>query len=289
MQKPKIKPGNYCKKVLEQFTKTFNEPQVFLEGLDKSAKFLLPVDGDVGIKLDPQEIAERLNNIFRLPFPETALEYSFDMEYKGENRRHKALVLCLEGFRAGDDIYLEGDSINGFLISFFHIHNDCLRWALAPTSNWISTEENSLMASLPVESANGYGHDLLAEEVQDYFKEIFDKGTEVVFNFIVASQLKNVKYVSLPADIRLNKGGGKVKDFPFYDYLVLDTCIDALEKQRSFSSKGGDKEPSRAHVVKGHIKSRNSGHYWWNAHLRGDQAKGFIKKDYRFINKRDLN
>ncbi len=297
--KPNIKPGNYARKALIQFeridlafkdTRTnIDDLNVLLESVADSAKFVLPFGGDVGIRMTPDEISLRMGNIFRLPFPETALEYSFDMECVNGLLSHKMLILCMEGFYNGTDIDFTSRHVNGFLITPFFIHNLAEKWVTLPQANWVSIESDSFMDIKPIDSCIDYGYkpDLDAKE---YFSEVLGHATETIFNFIVASQMKNVDFISLPADPGLKKKGIKKGSLPFHDYIVLSMNIDAIEKHhRVYGCGNGEGTDHRAHAVSGHIKIRKTGTYWWNSHLRGNAAQGMVRKSYNVIKKNTTN
>lgn len=36
----------------------------------------------------------------------------------------------------------------------------------------------------------------------------------------------------------------------------------------------------RSHFVRGHFKTRRTGHFWWGPHMRGNLARGHVSKDY---------
>lgn len=65
---------------------------------------------------------------------------------------------------------------------------------------------------------------------------------------------------------------------PKFVYKIL--TLKAGAKNRSVSD-GFRAEPVRVHLVRGHIKRRKTGNFWWQPFVRGDPSVGVIAKDYR--------
>jgi hypothetical protein len=84
-----------------------------------------------------------------------------------------------------------------------------------------------------------------------------------------------------PVDLtKLNRARRKSGKLPLFEHETLK--IRALHRP-SLVPSGSSRERAaelRAHFVRGHFKTRQSGVFWWGPHVRGRIGRGEITKDY---------
>jgi hypothetical protein len=80
--------------------------------------------------------------------------------------------------------------------------------------------------------------------------------------------------------VRINRSRAKAGKLPLFEHHVLK--ISGRQRKRVYKNGAGtsDHAPMRAHFCRGHFKQRASGIYFWRPHLRGDQSRGLVDKDY---------
>lgn len=74
----------------------------------------------------------------------------------------------------------------------------------------------------------------------------------------------------------LNKKRMRAGKVPIYAYKVL-----TMRRGASSVRIGSTTDTRRVHLVRGHIKRRKTGNFWWQPFARGDKSKGIVTKDYR--------
>jgi len=62
----------------------------------------------------------------------------------------------------------------------------------------------------------------------------------------------------------------------YHELVVPGTGINL-----SRSTVHGEKDVRRAHLVRGHMKRRSTGTYYWSPHVRGDRSVGIVEKRYK--------
>ena len=67
---------------------------------------------------------------------------------------------------------------------------------------------------------------------------------------------------------------------PLLDHHVLGLRLPRHIVREEAGGFSGDAEDMRAHWVRGHLKVRSTGVYWWSPHIRGEPALGFVDKTY---------
>jgi hypothetical protein len=77
---------------------------------------------------------------------------------------------------------------------------------------------------------------------------------------------------------KLNKARKKRGKVPLYDYTRTTISL-TRSMHRIGEARGMSREASRQHLVRGHFKIRRTGVYWWSPFLRGDAAKGEIRRE----------
>lgn len=88
----------------------------------------------------------------------------------------------------------------------------------------------------------------------------------------------NVRRVEHQPDDKLNKARIKRGKKPLFSYWTLEL---RGSKTHITSHGGGERTPARVHLVRGHIKRRKTGNFWWQPFARGDKKLGVIHKDYK--------
>lgn len=95
--------------------------------------------------------------------------------------------------------------------------------------------------------------------------------------------LKNgVELVDRPAPEKLNFARAKKGKVPLFSYKVVSIRMPRRMRRNEERPPSRDEEHMRLHWVRGHIKVRKGGIFWWSHHLRGDPEQGFSDKDYKF-------
>lgn len=80
---------------------------------------------------------------------------------------------------------------------------------------------------------------------------------------------------------KLDRSRVRRRKAPLFSHQTVSLAFNAIQESDHRSRDGS---PPRAHFVRGHFKSLpRIGLTWWNPHLRGDMARGFVDKDYSVI------
>lgn len=77
---------------------------------------------------------------------------------------------------------------------------------------------------------------------------------------------------------RLNRARRKRGKSPLLDYTRTTISL-SRSMHRIGEARGMSREASRAHLVRGHFKIRRTGVFWWSPFVRGDAAKGEIRRE----------
>jgi hypothetical protein len=89
----------------------------------------------------------------------------------------------------------------------------------------------------------------------------------------------NVKTEEIRPPDKLSRAHQKKYKVPMSSYRIL-TLRGTNLSETPASYKGGTHAAPRQHIVRGHIKRRATGNFYWNSHLRGKPEQGSIAKKY---------
>lgn len=115
------------------------------------------------------------------------------------------------------------------------------------------------------------------------------RGIPMLFPFLFSLSLmhaKNVHLEDIPIPERVRKKREK-RDKPVVQYKTLR--VESIRKQSSEARNGQSSVKNALHFVRGHFKDyrqskglfgKYKGLYWWDMHVRGDEASGKVIKDY---------
>lgn len=92
----------------------------------------------------------------------------------------------------------------------------------------------------------------------------------------VMNTCTNLATETVEAPAALNKKRVRNGKLPIYSYKVL-----VIKRGAQSVRLGGSASSPRVHLVRGHIKRRKTGNFWWQPFARGDKSKGVVMKDYR--------
>lgn len=111
----------------------------------------------------------------------------------------------------------------------------------------------------------------------------------VAFNaFCLLLNAKNILFEPIDAPEKLNKKRSKNGKLPIYSYKILKVDLKIFQKNNN-NHKGETVGSNRVHLCRGHFKfytkdaplfGKYTGLYWWEPHIRGQNKKGMITKDY---------
>lgn len=79
---------------------------------------------------------------------------------------------------------------------------------------------------------------------------------------------------------KLNKARTKRGKPPLLSHREIVLDLSKVQKRRISGDGMGDRAASQAHLVRGHIKVRKTGAFWWSSHVRGEGAE-IRKPTYR--------
>ena len=117
----------------------------------------------------------------------------------------------------------------------------------------------------------------VAKMLAEYATE--DWGGEIRYVFAVLGLMntRNVVQRELVSKAEHNVKRARRGHHPLFDYHLLKVRPGMVTRA---SGGGPTQHGVRMHFVTGHFKTRRSGVYWWNAHVRGSIEQGFVSKDY---------
>ena len=67
---------------------------------------------------------------------------------------------------------------------------------------------------------------------------------------------------------------------PLLSYTRCLISARLRERMAEAGANGGGEAAVRAHFVRGHLKARETGIFWWSPFIRGDKRLGFVRKEY---------
>lgn len=89
---------------------------------------------------------------------------------------------------------------------------------------------------------------------------------------------KNVLTEIIPKPIELNKKRKRNGKVEIFSYHILN--ISTKTKGKYTDGSIHSLSHNRIHLCRGHFKQRKTGLYWWQPHVRGQNKKGIVVKDY---------
>lgn len=93
--------------------------------------------------------------------------------------------------------------------------------------------------------------------------------------------ISNVKTVLISPSEKLNARRLARGRKPLYSFHTLVCNVGGEAKEILRGEAGGGAEGMvRVHLVRGHIKRRRTGLFWWQPHARGNPRLGVVMKDY---------
>ena len=277
---------NFVTHILDELRKPtnrfrkFDAPEIdqLCNNLEASVKFLLPKNGDTGVKLS-QDIVPLL----RMPYPIIAFEYS------GNLTTDKIVTLAIEV--AGSD----GKIVDIYSIFCQHGYD----WTVVPgkvTIDFDAIEVGKLTRQLSAGFPNMFAKVNAAWEKDcsnafaNHLNTMAREESRSVLKAIVCLNAKNVSTVTIHSPVKLNKRRKASGKAEFYEYKTLsiflgDIAISARPKDRSrIAQHFFDGSPTmRLSAVRGHFKRRNGNLYWWSNHMRGSKKLGVIEKQYNLV------
>lgn len=231
--------------------------------LKAAIKFRLPEDGHLfDLEKVGMDIAGLIKNycpIFRLPFPEIALEFYSKDGGVGE-KACKVVILAKEKEVLGklnivlNTIVSQDDLFKSFECSIsIDIEN----------KNFLFYPETARTRTLFKEMTPQYSN----------------KDMLVIVGFLAAISCSNSKVMDdqLP-DKKLNISRQKKGKTPFYQYKVLTIGGD---KSASSGGLGSKHNSPRMHVRRGHIRRLADKTIWVNSMVVGNRKNGIVEKEYR--------
>ncbi|MFH1691830.1 MAG: hypothetical protein ABIC68_04595 [Candidatus Omnitrophota bacterium] len=110
---------------------------------------------------------------------------------------------------------------------------------------------------------------------------------KILEKLLILLNCKNIIAEKTLAPERLNKKRRKAGKQELFDYHVLNVVIPS--KKKKSSEKAEPLSHNRVHLCRGHFKEytiekplfgKLTGLYWWQPHVRGQNKKGIVIKDY---------
>ena len=243
---------------------------LILDELKKSKKFLITKGLLDSVKVKGDDWKNR--KTFMMPYRAISIEY----EYLGDcGCIHPTVVLA---FLKQDSLFVFGMSKQEKL------------WDPAPfyyeiDLNNLKAEGGPPFKAFLPEWCDELFKDKNDEEIKEGLLDGLRKSDWAgwaLVSFLLIVNSKNVNLHTIPAPERLNKKRSLRGKQPLYSYKVLDIDLGNI-KQPKKSKFITPKYHTRSHLCRGHFKRRESGIYWWNAHMRGQKELGFLDKDYRVV------
>lgn len=118
--------------------------------------------------------------------------------------------------------------------------------------------------------------------------DAFPKTLHIPFFSTSFAHCKNVELRRVEPDAKLSKKQLKRYGVPKFSYDVIDIqpMTKVLRTEGGMDSHGS--LSTALHICRGHFKDyrqrglfgKNKGLYWWDMHVRGDEASGVAKRDY---------
>ena len=179
----------------------------------------------------------------------------------------------------------------------FHVFKATNRGILGP----ISTIGVNLDASGQI--AGGFGNsitplfewlELRKQNGTSLFKDDMLFTTLCLDTILYALQMlncKNVKETEIEPSPKLSKRFRKKTGMPLsrYHILSIGKTYNAKDEQRERHTEGSEGHRRAQHIARGHFRTytpekplfgKVHGTFWIDAHVRGDQSEGIVRKDY---------
>ncbi|GJD90883.1 hypothetical protein BHAOGJBA_4427 [Methylobacterium hispanicum] len=103
---------------------------------------------------------------------------------------------------------------------------------------------------------------------------------EAAKNLVILNLKNGVEIRDVCADERSHRLRRRLGRPPLLDHKVL-TLRMPRHVVRLGAGRGGEVDAeTQAHWVRGHLKVRSTGVYWWSHHVRGDPSIGIVDKTY---------
>lgn len=284
------------------FTKRHEDDCLVLDYLSKiistCTKFVLPNDGEVGIK----DLSIEVLNMVRLPFNSMSFEYKESIS----GLKHLILIQSAPEWAKGMPKSFDSSTCSDpddLALSVISQHEEVDGWG-PPGVIWKITREQlltstysapnirikgTLISALPgyrkqVEEENGLSFEGMTQELLDSAMPCVITSLKA----IACINARNVGIVTLPAPTGFSaKWRAQKKKPPFFEYKVLDIFLGAINSRPSDPIKLRKQLDSileasnvRLHARRGHFKVRKTGIFWWSPHMAGRRDKGVVVNDY---------
>jgi hypothetical protein len=160
------------------------------------------------------------------------------------------------------------------------------------------TDKGYLMDKLPFLNGPGNGNiafvslGLPREEIDDSVEGEVFMLLEAFEKFVYLLNCKNIATEKVVAPERLNKRRRESGKQELFDYHILNVMVPS--KKRGYRESAAPLSHNRVHLCRGHFKEYTSEHplfghytglYWWQPHVRGQNKRGVVMKDYNVVTK----
>lgn len=82
--------------------------------------------------------------------------------------------------------------------------------------------------------------------------------------------------------VRLNKARAKNRRAPLKEFVVTKLSLSRVQANRARAAGITNREEARLTLVRGHLKVRKTGVYWWSAHPRG-RGSHIVRAGYKAV------
>lgn len=266
--------------------------------LTKAVKFIGPMNGIFFEKPDEAKLLE----LFRLPFPSIALEYTYDLEHEpwvaadapGNKRDPDTRI-------TGTVVLAEEAELNGkngvLTTMFLRVTSFPWRWQPSCISIFVpyGAEAHLLEADgklrpaidLEINIHSPYllgeiarGREETPDQAASFLAQTIWNSTLSIRSLCGILNCSNVRVETVPPSEKLNRKRVSNGKLPFEEYRVLTVDMEPREPQSSRPGMIGRQSP-RQHFRRGHIRRYQSGlSIWIQPQLIGDPSLGKITKDY---------
>lgn len=117
-----------------------------------------------------------------------------------------------------------------------------------------------------------YGH---RKDVMSKYADAIHASVDLLCRFLVVLNCTNVETDDHLPPQKLNEKRARNGRPPVYAYKTL-----VLKRRKQRETFGGSRDESAVHMVRGHIKRRRTGNFWWQPFMRGNPDRGIVFKDY---------
>lgn len=260
--------------------------------LTKAVKFLLPKDGDVGIK----ELTQEVLDLVRMPYPIITFEYdaSFSNDDETFVAAPKRVVLLKEVEEDGK----LGMKATTLFASVSSVSTQEV-WVPSPITLFMPYKSELIkrdgqifisqykpeivLLGVMTDAAMNSGmskDEFMQMQVNDISEEILNS-----IKALACVNAKNVKFVNVEMPEKLNKKRIKHGKTPYFEYKILDIFLGekvlSVRPQDRAKIANQLKASAKLHSVRGHFKVRSTGIFWWSSFIRGKSEKGMVDKKYK--------